>query len=108
MLPCLSFLIQLGPLFFRLWLKLFAILPFFHQAMEASCILQRCITFFSFLLDRARSYLCHNSIHHQSFFCKLVSFLIAFLDEPFEERRLLHVLLGAVRFDMLDLDPYFF
>ena len=78
MLPCLPFLVHEGRLVFWLWIKVFTIFPFRHQTLKTSCMLQCGTNFFSFLLDRHES-----SIHHRSFSCKLISFLIAIRDEPF-------------------------
>ena len=81
-----------GQLLFWFGLRCITVLPFFHESLNT----QGHINFFSFLLDSARSYLRHeSSIQHRSFFRKLVSFLIAFRDEAFVERRLLHFLSGA-------------
>ena len=47
----LSFLVHNSQLFFRLRLKLITVLPIFHQAVKAGCILQSCIHLCSLLLD---------------------------------------------------------
>ena len=92
MLLCLLFFCARGSTsLLGLGFRFFTMLPSFHQTVEASCIMQGCINFFSFQLDNARSHLRHKfSSQHRSFLCKLVSFLIAFSDECFEERHLLH------------------
>ena len=46
-----------------------------------------------------------SSVHHRSLFCSLVCFFIAFSDELFEKRHLLHFLLGMMRFDVLTPPP---
>ena len=47
----LSFLVHNSQLFFRLRLELITVLPTFHQAVKASCMLQSCIHLCSLLLD---------------------------------------------------------
>ena len=47
----------------------FTVFPFLHQAMQAGCILPSCVHFFSLLLNRACSGLCHKSfIPHRAIF----------------------------------------
>ena len=88
-----------GPLLFRLRYELFTMSPFLHQTVKTGCVLRCCKNLLSFSLDGARLSLRHNSsIHHRSFFCYLIYFLTAFSDELFEERHLLHFLLGMVCF----------
>ena len=92
-----------------IWSKFFTIFSFFRRTVEASCTLLCCMNFLPFLLNRSSSHLRYfSSVQHRSFFCWHIRFFITFSDALFEWRRLLLLLLGRLRFDVLDLDQYAF
>ena len=103
------FLFAKGPLLFWFGPKFLTIFPFFHQTVKAGCILQWCTHLFSFLLGCVCSCLRQkSSIQHRSLVCSFIRFLIAFSDKLFEEGHVLPFLLGTMRFNVVNLNHYFF
>ena len=90
-------LVNETPLFFWLRLELFTIFPFLHQTVEASRMLQSYIHLLSLLLHCISSRFCQKAfIHQYSCFCRLISLLITFGDEPLKLRHLFFFFLRAV------------
>ena len=82
--------------------------PFLHQTAKTGRVLQNCRHLHSLLpaLHLTCAIIPPSIIG--SFFCYLICFLIVFSDESFEQRHLLHFLLGAMRFCVLDLQQQAF
>ena len=70
MLHCFHFSVHKDTLFCWLCSERFAIFAFFHQTVDACCILQCCINLLPFLLNRDGPHLRHlSAIQHRSLFC---------------------------------------